>query len=219
MARVEIPIVVINSSTGLPVNGAAVVVTRRSNGDLAPWYTVETGGTASTAAMVTDANGRVNAWVERGAYNLAVTGSGITPYTEAWEAAPGGDQTLDALWVGSDVAARILGVEVLDRYTLAGAGSYTIGSVAATHNGKPGKALLVAHADVLVNGWDMSIRRGGTIVQTATHTLGANESGLVCAAYSFSALSGSQTWSVTVDITGSGAVSSPGTGLLVIVEQ
>lgn len=99
MARVELPIVVINSSTGLPVNGASVAIAFRSTGAPATWYTAETGGTASTAAVITDANGRATAWLPRGAYNCTVTGTGITPYTEPWDAVPGADQALDTLWV------------------------------------------------------------------------------------------------------------------------
>ena len=103
MARVEVPVVVINSSTGLPVNGAAVAVSHRSTGTPATWYSAETGGTSSTAALITDANGRVTGWVERGAYNLAVSGTGITNYTEAWDAAPAGDATVDSIWVSETV--------------------------------------------------------------------------------------------------------------------
>lgn len=99
MARVELPIVVINSATGLPVNGASVAVAFRATGAPASWYPTETGGAASTAAVVTDSNGRTSAWFPRGAYNCTVTGTGITPYTEPWDAAPASDQAIDSLWV------------------------------------------------------------------------------------------------------------------------
>ena len=103
MARVEVPITVINSSTGLPVNGAAVEIVVRGTGANAPWWPSETGGSASTAAVITDASGRATAWVERGKYNLNVTGTGITPYTEPWDAVPGGDRTIDQNWIADDV--------------------------------------------------------------------------------------------------------------------
>jgi microcystin-dependent protein len=103
MARVEVPITVLNSTTGLPVNGAAVAISHRSTGSPATWYPSESGGTASTAAVISDAQGRISAWVERGAYNLGVTGTGITPYTEPWDAVPGGDLSADVAWI-SDLA-------------------------------------------------------------------------------------------------------------------
>lgn len=219
MARVEIPIVVLNSTTGLPVVGAAVAVTVRATGNPATWYTAETGGTGSTAAIVTDAAGRVSAWVPRGAYNLAVSGTGITSYTEPWDAVPGADGTIDTLWLGAGVAAAVIATEIIDPYTVGPSTSFEIGSVAATHNGKTGKVFLVAYADVLSTPFSVNIRRGGTIVHTPSNPLTSNTSGLVCAAYSFSALSGAQTWSVTIDTGSGGFVSSSGTGLLVVVEQ
>jgi hypothetical protein len=88
MPRVEVPVTVLNSSTGLPVSGAAVSMTHRVGGGPVTWWTAETGGTNSTLAAVTDSSGRVNAWVDRGAYNLSITGSGISPYVEAWDAVP-----------------------------------------------------------------------------------------------------------------------------------
>lgn len=99
MARVEVPIVVINSATGLPVNGASVSITRRSSGTAATWFTAETGGLGSTAPVVTDANGRVQAWVDRGAYNAQISGTGITTYTEPFDAAAAGDATVDSIWI------------------------------------------------------------------------------------------------------------------------
>jgi hypothetical protein len=41
----------------------------------------------------------VEGWVERGAYDIVISGSGITSYTEPFEAAPGGDQTVDVGWL------------------------------------------------------------------------------------------------------------------------
>jgi microcystin-dependent protein len=101
MPRVEVPITVINGTTGLPVSGAAVAIAYRSSGTAAPWWTSESGGTSSTSAVITDAQGRVNAWVDRGAYNLTVTGTGITTYTEPFDAAPAVDGSVDAKWASS----------------------------------------------------------------------------------------------------------------------
>lgn len=103
MARIEVPIVVNNSATGLPVDGAAVSITRRSNGSAVTWWPSETGGVGSTSAVITDSNGRVDAWVERGAYNAQISGTGITTYTEAFDATPGADQTVDTPWLATNV--------------------------------------------------------------------------------------------------------------------
>lgn len=100
MARVEVPITVITPA-GTPVSGASVAITLRSNGSAATWYTAETGGVGSTAPASTDANGRIAAWVDRGAYNCTISGSGITTYVEAFDATPGGDQTVDPGWVSA----------------------------------------------------------------------------------------------------------------------
>ena len=104
MARVEVPIIVLNSATGLPVPGASVVIKHRATNAGATWWSTETGSVSSTAAIVTDSSGRTNAWVERGAYVLEVSGTGITPYSEPWDAAPAGDATIDSGWVGPELA-------------------------------------------------------------------------------------------------------------------
>lgn len=99
MARVKVPIVVINSSTGLPVNGASVALSYRGAGGAAPWYPTESGGTSSTSAIATDASGRVGAWVDRGAYSATISGTGITTYTESFDAATSSDASVDPKWM------------------------------------------------------------------------------------------------------------------------
>jgi hypothetical protein len=106
MARVELPIVALNTTTGAPVSGASVQVKFRSSGLNATWYTQETGGTSSTAAITTDSAGRTNAWVDRGAYNCVVSGTGITTYTEPFDAAPAGDSTIDGLWLPDNIIVQ-----------------------------------------------------------------------------------------------------------------
>lgn len=110
MARSELPIVALNSTTGLPVSGASVAVKLRSTGLNATWWTAETGGTSSTAAITTDAQGRTTAWLDRGAYNCTISGTGITTYTEPFDSAPAADNAIDALWLPDNViATRHLG--------------------------------------------------------------------------------------------------------------
>lgn len=105
MARSECPITVINPATGVAVAGATVQIKFRSSGLNATWWTGETGGTSSTAAVVTDAAGRTSAWCDRGAYNCVITGTGITGYTEPWDATPAADNSIDALWLPDNVIA------------------------------------------------------------------------------------------------------------------
>jgi hypothetical protein len=106
MARVELPIVVINSTTGVPIAGASVQVKLRSSGANATWWSAETGGTSSTSAIVTDSSGRATGWFDRGAYNAVISGTGITTYTEPWDAIPASDNAADALWLPDNVIAN-----------------------------------------------------------------------------------------------------------------
>jgi hypothetical protein len=147
MARVEVPITVLNSSTGLPVNGAAVAITHRSTGNPATWYSAETGGTSSTASVVTDANGRLSAWVERGSYNLAVTGTGITPYTEAWDAVPASDGSIDSPWL-SDNLGTLLGLDSAG----ANRSHYSYNSGVVSHSGTINTVLDSANDIVVPDG-------------------------------------------------------------------
>jgi len=96
----------LNSTTGLPVSGASVAIKFRSSGLNATWWTQETGGTSSTAAVTTDTNGRVTAWVDRGAYNCTVSGTGITTYTEAWDSTPASDSSIDSLWLPDNLIVQ-----------------------------------------------------------------------------------------------------------------
>lgn len=125
MARVQLPIMVIDPATGLPVNGATVTVTARATGSAASVYAAESGGTAGTNILTTDVYGKTpNKWVNRGAYNLAVSGTGITTYTQPWDAAPAADSSVDSTWIApgevatSDLAAGAVTVAKLDTSAL-----------------------------------------------------------------------------------------------------
>jgi microcystin-dependent protein len=100
MARVAIPIVVLDRATGSAISGASVTVRTRATNALAAVYTAESGGSAITGSVLaTDANGRVAGWVDRGAYKLTVSGSGLVSYDQQFDAAPAADSTVDALWL------------------------------------------------------------------------------------------------------------------------
>src|SRR3954470_811028 len=95
IARVELLATVdkIVSSNLQQVSGASVQVNVRATGSPATVYAGETGGTTVSNPLVTDANGRVNGWVDEGSYVLAISGSGITSYNQPYEAVRGSIQT------------------------------------------------------------------------------------------------------------------------------
>jgi hypothetical protein len=88
MARVELLVTVdkIVSSNLQPVSGASVLVKLRSTGNPVTVYAAETGGTTVSNPLVTDANGRVNGWVDEASLVLTISGSGITSYNQPYEA-------------------------------------------------------------------------------------------------------------------------------------
>lgn len=174
MSRVAIPIVVLDS-TGAPKSGASVTAKKRSDGTNATVYQNETGGTTVANPMSTDALGRVAGWLERGAYNLVVTGSGITGFTEPFDAAPAGDATLDSAWpAAGSIDATAIGTGAVTTAEILDA---TIGlgdlSTAALNNFLK---LLTAGDKKLAFGY-VGLTFGGssktTSVATVTHGLGA----------------------------------------------
>jgi hypothetical protein len=90
MARSSIPITVTDAA-GNAVANASVRIQSRSSGTDAVLYTSETGPTAATNPVLTDAAGRVGVWVNRGSYNAIVSGTGFTSYTQAIDIVPNAD--------------------------------------------------------------------------------------------------------------------------------
>jgi hypothetical protein len=125
MSRVKIPITVIDTA-GNAVAGASVEVEHRPGGATAIIYQAETGGTTVANPTLTDAFGRVSTWVERGAYVANVTGTGISPNTEPFDAAPAGDDTIDEAWL-ADAVRR-----VEQAYTVSGTVDRAINAEATT---------------------------------------------------------------------------------------
>jgi hypothetical protein len=80
--------------------GASVQVNLRTGG-AASVYSAETAGSVLLNPLTSDAQGRVTGWVERGAYNLAVSHPDLPGggYTAFFDAAPGGNATIDGLWL------------------------------------------------------------------------------------------------------------------------
>lgn len=118
--RCEIPIVVINPS-GVPVSGASVQVNLRGTATSAVLYANEVGPTLITNPVLTDTYGRVNAWIDRGAYDCVITAAGLTAYTEPYEATPAKDGAIDAAWLPDQVVntakladASVSAVKIVD---------------------------------------------------------------------------------------------------------
>jgi hypothetical protein len=129
MARIEVPITVMNPTTGLPVNGASVAISQRVGGTAATWWTAETAGSSSTNAVITDALGRASAWVARGTYNLTVSGAGLTTYVEPFDALPAADKGGDGIWLPDAAVTNVKVASGLD------ASKLTTGSLPSTAHG------------------------------------------------------------------------------------
>lgn len=108
--RTEIPITVLDAQ-GNPILGATVAVTNRVGGAAAPLYLGETGATVVGNPTVTDAAGRVNAWVDRGSYAAVISAPGLATYTEPFESAPASDGGVDTAWL-ADLAVTAAKIAV-----------------------------------------------------------------------------------------------------------
>jgi hypothetical protein len=109
MARAPIPEIVLKPlgfGRLAAAAGASVQVNLRSGG-AASVYSAETGGSVLSNPLTSDAQGRVTGWVDRGAYNLVVTHTDLPGggYTAFFDAAPGGNATIDSAWLAPGVGA------------------------------------------------------------------------------------------------------------------
>lgn len=104
MARAKIPITVLGSD-GRPLAGATVTVRKRSDQSNATVYSAETGGGTLANPLTSDASGRVGGWLDRGAFEAVISGTGITTYIEPVDAAPASDQGIDTGWLADDAAS------------------------------------------------------------------------------------------------------------------
>lgn len=151
MARTEIPIVVLDASgTALP--NASVRVKYRGSTD-ATVYQSETGPTTVTNPMLTDASGRVAGWVERDKYEAYIIATNLAPYTEYFEASPGGDGTIDTDWIADSAVtnAKIVASAGIPYSKLSLAGSILnadVNSAAAIAYSKLNLATSIVNADV-----------------------------------------------------------------------
>jgi hypothetical protein len=96
--RVRNPIVVLGPD-GKPLAGASVQTNLRPSGTAASVSAAETGGASGSNPATTDEHGKVVQWLERGAYASVISATGLTTYSEPWDAAPGGDAGIDEPWL------------------------------------------------------------------------------------------------------------------------
>lgn len=88
MARAEIPFNLANDQ-GQPVVGATVHVYDRGTTTPVAIYAAETGGTTLTNPLTTNVKGAIQGWLNEGAYDLYISGPGVTtPFTHAIEIVP-----------------------------------------------------------------------------------------------------------------------------------
>lgn len=115
--RVRIPLVVLGSD-GRPLAGATMVVRDRITGTTDTVYAAETGGTTLTAPQqVSDAQGRLPGWTGRGRKQATITpppGSGLSPYVESWDAAPAGNDDVEADWIDTSGGTGLVAVRQAD---------------------------------------------------------------------------------------------------------
>jgi microcystin-dependent protein len=85
MARAEIPFVV-TKTNGDAVSGASVQINVRNGGAATIYADATSGTTISTAGLTTTtAEGRIEGWLNEGSYDMTITGTGITTYTQPIE--------------------------------------------------------------------------------------------------------------------------------------
>lgn len=103
MARTELPIVVLDPTTALPVTGASCVILDRSTGSSAQVFPDETNATPISQPILTDTSGRLTGWVNRGRYQIQITISGRPSYSEFWDSSPAQDGGIDTAWLADSV--------------------------------------------------------------------------------------------------------------------
>lgn len=106
MSRVEIPVVVLHPTTVAYVANVNAHVDYRVGGE-APVYAAETGGSPiDQSGLVSDSQGRITAWVERGAYNVRFTIPTFPETVEPFDAAPGKDGAIDPAWIAPNAVTE-----------------------------------------------------------------------------------------------------------------
>jgi hypothetical protein len=100
--RSEIGLVLFDPD-GRPLSGASVGVLRR-DGAAAIIWTAEDAGSPLGDETASDTYGRVEGWLDRGAYTLTISHPSITTFSIEWEAVIGRPLAMDQSWLAPDSA-------------------------------------------------------------------------------------------------------------------
>lgn len=111
MARTEIPLLLLNPDTGEFLPGAEIRVFNRSDSSAATIWQTETNNVALTQPILTDAQGRVDGWLDRGSYRIEITATGFPVTNENYDSAPGSNSAIDSNWLGN---ASIVNSKIAD---------------------------------------------------------------------------------------------------------
>lgn len=117
MARIELPIVVLNDEAPYnPVNGATAVIAFRGGGSADVYKDSGATNDKVTQPLSTDKAGRLTGWLERGAYEVTITIPGKVPYSEFIDAAPASDKSVTTTWIADNAvtASQILNGTITD---------------------------------------------------------------------------------------------------------
>lgn len=152
MARVEINEAVFKtpggaSSTLQAASGVSVQVNVRG-GAAATVYQAATGVSTHTNPLTTDSTGRIEGWLEPGSYDLVVSGTGITGYTQRFEAAAGASLVLIRRTNAGEATAQIQAAIEADQAFELGSGEHEVtgltldGAGEKLHGAGPGKTTI-----------------------------------------------------------------------------
>jgi microcystin-dependent protein len=105
--RTEIPLVVLNPNTGAYIQGAEVLVFDRVSGASVPVYQTEGGGSTFSQPLVTDAQGQVSGWLERGAVRFDISASGFPLIHDWYDSAPARDGAIETGWLADSSVTTV----------------------------------------------------------------------------------------------------------------
>lgn len=182
--RGEIPLVILDLS-GEPVTNASVAIYVRGTTNAAAIYQAATGAPVHPNPTVPNSSGRVEGWLERGAYDAVITAPGLTGYTEQFDIAPAGDGGIDAAWIPN-------GGITLAKLDLTGG---TNGEVLAISGGVPMWSPVSIGTPELVDGAVTSAKMAAGASRSQDYGTALPSSGLYNG-YRFVLFSGSAAWAL-----------------------
>ena len=98
--RAEIPIVVLSESNPTyPISGALITIKKRAGAEATVYSDAGTTNNTVVQPLSSDSLGRVTGWLERGSYEVSITVSGKSPFTEYLDIATASDGSIDTAWI------------------------------------------------------------------------------------------------------------------------